>query len=74
MGTNKLNVLQLMLLFLVGVALCQNDTDEVSGIYIVTLKQAPSAHLFFNELSQNHRIGLKKHPHSTKSNTFHKLR
>ncbi|XP_021713649.1 subtilisin-like protease SBT2.3 [Chenopodium quinoa] len=69
----KLNFLHLLLLLLVGVAVCQNDSDEVSGIYIVILKQAPSAHLYFNELSQKHKPGFKKHT-PIKSSTFHKLR
>lgn len=74
MERNKLKLLHLSLLFLLSFALCQNNADEISGIYIVTLKQAPSAHFFVNDLSKRHRSGFKKHVPSTKLNTFHKLR
>ncbi|XP_057544423.1 subtilisin-like protease SBT2.3 [Amaranthus tricolor] len=77
MGRNIVTFLHLFLflLFLLkNVAFCQINQDEVTGIYIVTLKQAPSAHFLFNELTQTNKGLPKKHHPSPKVNTFHKHR
>ncbi|KAL2907015.1 Subtilisin-like protease SBT2.2, partial [Bienertia sinuspersici] len=52
-----------------------NNPDDVTDIYIVSLKQAPTAHFFFNELKGKYKsVFNRKHHPSTNSSTFHKLR
>ncbi|KAL2907010.1 Subtilisin-like protease SBT2.3 [Bienertia sinuspersici] len=55
--------------------MCQTNPDDVTDIYIVSLKQAPTAHFFFNELKGKYKsVFNRKHHPSTNSSTFHKLR
>lgn len=70
-------MLQFMLLILASVGLvtrglCQNGPDDVSAVYIVTLKQAPSAHLYSDELRKS--TGRSKNNPSTRLDTHHRPR
>ncbi|XP_074309144.1 subtilisin-like protease SBT2.3 [Silene latifolia] len=64
---NELNFIHILFLLasFVCIILCQ---DEDTGVYIVTLKQAPAAHFYFTQLT-------KKHPSkNTSLSTFHNPR
>ncbi|XP_057542348.1 subtilisin-like protease SBT2.3 [Amaranthus tricolor] len=77
MERTMLTLLHLFLFFLFfakDVASARNNPNEVTDIYIVTLKQAPSAHLIFNELNESHRNLTKSHHSSPKFSTFHRHR
>jgi len=70
-------MLQFLLLILASVGLvtrgfCQNRADEVTAVYIVTVKQAPSAHIYFDEL--NKKIGQSKNKPSSRLDTLHRRR
>ncbi|KAK9750006.1 hypothetical protein RND81_02G165600 [Saponaria officinalis] len=78
---NMLNLVNLLFLLIFSsflcVAFCQNNPDEDTGVYIVTLKQAPTAHYYFNELTISHKSHFhshKKHPSNTSLSTLHNPR
>lgn len=76
MGKIHLSHLMLFCLSMFVPCLCQqDDLDNVTtSVYVVTLKQAPTSHYYYGELTSLNESGFKHNASGTEKTQFQKPR